>query len=472
VKTLIIGTQHLTDKGKPRKNGSGSPLFVASLLVFGLAGCSDSTKTTGGGPNPIVVQKYLAAGAGNLQSYVIDSAAKTFVVSSYASSGGSIQSSGSISQNANGVFDLNTTYLPGYTISGPPLTGNWLVSLTEQAVLSELETTDATGTSYTSFAPLVPVSTCPVLSKAGDFQFVTVPKKLSSGSKPVSTGWNPQIETAYGSVSISTNGNSVQFSNISQHTFPASNGGTSGTLINPATSPSSGACSSTFFGQTISVPSSSTVVNPGSGQTISPTATIGIGPSGFLVEDAGLLQGTTNSSVPPYDNVLGAGYGAIGLPKPSSALATSDVVAAQYQGILYGAASGSRAAVSDPGFRLIGSFGYPNLQTSCPTLPAPTTSTIIYGGEFASNDPSSNAFGNCDLAIDLGGQDSTNNGLYPAVTVYISGAFPFNSRQSAYSFPAVAIAGQINGKYAIFLIGVDTAGLPAQPWGIYLLQSN
>jgi hypothetical protein len=36
------------------------------------------------------------------------------------------------------------------------------------------------------------------------------------------------------------------------------------------------------------------------------------------------------------------------------------------------------------------------------------------------------------------------------------------------SISAVAIAGQLNGKYAVFLLGVDST----QPWAIYLLQSN
>jgi hypothetical protein len=169
---------------------------------------------------------------------------------------------------------------------------------------------------------------------------------------------------------------------------------------------------------------------------------------------------------------LGASYGAIGLPQPSSALSTSAVASAQYQGILYGAASGTSASINSAGFRLIGSFGYSNLQSSCPTLPAPETSTILYGGEFADNDPSANAFGNCDLAIDLGAQDASENGLYPAATVYVSGSFPNNGLGAPYSFSAVAVAGQIGQKFAIFLIGVDTTGVPAQPWGIYLLQSN
>jgi hypothetical protein len=296
------------------------------------------------------------------------------------------------------------------------------------------------------------------------FQFVTIPRASSNG------GWNPETETAYGSVSVSTSSAAVQFSNISQYTLPATNSGTGGPPANPAPGTASTVCSQTLLGETMSIPEAVTVQNPGSGsQTSSPAATIGISPAGFLLEDSGSEQGPS-----PYENALGAGYGAIGLLKPSSALNTSTVVGAQYQGILYGAHDGSIAGISGPGFRLIGSFGDPNQNTTaCPRdLSAPNDGTNIYGGEFANNDPSANAYGNCDLAIDLGAQDSSNNGLYEAATVYVSASFPYNGIGTAYSFPAVVIAGQIGGKYAIFLIGMDKAGTPNQPWGIYLLQSN
>jgi hypothetical protein len=202
---------------------------------------------------------------------------------------------------------------------------------------------------------------------------------------------------------------------------------------------------------------------------VPPTATIGIGPSGFLVEDAGSssIQGQF------YENILGAGNGAIGLPMASGPLTTSDVAAAQYQGFLYGSGGPvSGSAQPGSGFSLIGSFGYKSLKTSCPTLPVPEAGTILYGGEFANNDPSRNASGNCDLAIDLGVQDGSKHGLYRAATVYVTTAFPMNGIAKAYSFPAVAIAGQIQDKYAIFLIGLDSSGSPEQAWGIYLLQSN
>lgn len=99
-----------------------------------------------------------------------------------------------------------------------------------------------------------------------------------------------------------------------------------------------------------------------------------------------------------------------------------------------------------------------------------STSTLLYGGDFTNDDPStsSDGFGNCDLAIDLGTQDSANNGLFPNATVWLGTSYAANTTGKTYSFPAVAIAGQLNGKYAIFLLGVDST----EPWTIYLLQSN
>jgi hypothetical protein len=465
-----------------------APLLALIAPLVGIASGCNSSIISSGNSNTTenTPDLYLAGGTGALLSYQIDLTAQTFVVESYEFNGlgvqlpqqewgWSIQDSGSASSdsNGNGILSLAPTYFPDENISSPSQTGIWAVTIPGQAALAEVEATNSSGTS-TTFAPLVPTQSCPSLTAATTFQFVTIPKVLNTSSTLTAGGWNPELETAYGSVSVTTNGTAVQFSSVSQHTLPSTNGGVAGAPSNPA--PSGGAtavCSPTFFGQTVSVPSSVTITNPSAGGTgsVPASATIGIGPSGFLLEDAGsgAPDPTTNLT---YENILGAGYGAIGLSKPSSALSTSSVVAAQYQGILYGAASGASATMNSSGFRMIGSFGYSNLATACPTLPAPSTSTIIYGGEFANNDPSANMYGNCDLAIDLGAQDATNNGLYPAATVYVSSSFPYNGIGSAYSFPALAIAGQISGKYAIFLIGVDTAGSPNQPWGIYLLQSN
>jgi hypothetical protein len=98
----------------------------------------------------------------------------------------------------------------------------------------------------------------------------------------------------------------------------------------------------------------------------------------------------------------------------------------------------------------------------------------IYGGDFVdasgqgNSAPFSNCFGNCDLVIDLETPSGPNNSLYTQAIVSIGGNYAGNLKHATYSSQAVAIAGQLNGKYAIFLIGVDSS----QPWSIYLLQSN
>jgi len=447
-------------------------MVLAAWLGMFTAGCGNNTSTVSNVPTSDPSQLYFAPTTGDVYSstYAIDHAANTFVRKVYGkygsqtspASGGTVTDSGTISKLSNGVISLETTYSETSTGTettyAPPLTGNWEVELPGQAALVGMK-------AYTNFTPLVPTQSCPSLASATTFQFVTIPKQLSIGGTTIqSSSWNPQLETAFGSVAIATSGTTVQFSSVSQHTFPL-NGAASGPPSNPGPVSATALCSQTYYGQTISVPGSVTVANPGQQQTVPPSATIGIGPSGFLVEDAGAPSGQAPSTMPPYENILGAGYGAIGLPKPSSPLNTSGAVAAQYQGFVFG--SGGTATTS-----LLASFGYPSLQTACPTLPAPSTSTILYGGEFANNDPSANPFGNCDMAIDLGTQDANNNGLYPVAVVYVAASFPNNGIGITYSVPAVAIAGQIQGKYAVFLIGVDMTGSPAQAWGIYLLQSN
>jgi hypothetical protein len=344
------------------------------------------------------------------------------------------------------------------------------VELSGQAALVELnippETTNQgsviPGVNY--FTPAVPTESCPNLANAESFQFVTIPKTLAPASSLniTANAWNPKLETAYGTVKIATNGNSVNFSSVSQFTLSAQG---SGAPIVPAAVTATASCSPTYFGQVISIPGNSTVNSDGS---ITPTATIGIGPSGFLVEDAGM--GNDPATSLPYANILGAGYGAIGLPQPSSDL-TSSLTSAQYQGFVY--------APGASGFNVIGSFGgSSSAQASCTTLLGQLaaahlqpSSNSVYGGEFAGNAPSSHATGNCDIAIDLGTQQG-GNGLYSQATVYVGTAFPENGLGGTYSFPAVAIGGQLQGKNVIFLIGADRAGSPSRSWGIYLLQSN
>jgi len=445
---------------------------LAASVALLAAGCGSSITPAATTPPADPSQLYFAPTLGDqyASTYAIDHTANTFVRDVYgfdgsSAAGGTVTDSGAISTLANGVVSLALSYNVStsgvQTTYNPPLTGNWAVELPGEAALIAMK-------AYSNFTPAVPTESCPNLDTPQTFLFVTIPNRLSSNSTPVTANkWNPTLETAFGTAQIGTKGTTVQFSNVSQYTLPA-NGSAPGAPSNPGQTSVTAACSPTYYGHTIGVPNSVTVINPGNGQSIPPSATIGIGPTGFLVEDAGASQ----IAGQPYENVLGAGYGAIGLPMPAASLSGQTLAAAQYQGFLYGSGGPVSLTQTGPGFSLAGSFGYSNLQTACPTLPAPSTATILYGGEFANNDPSSNASGNCDLAFDLGAPDAKTNGLFPAATVYVTTSFPKNGISSPYSFPAVAIAGQIGKKYAIFLIGVDTSGSPSQAWGIYLLQSN
>ncbi len=251
---------------------------------------------------------------------------------------------------------------------------------------------------------------------------------------------------------ISSNSSTVTFNNIHQHTLP-SVGGTGAPAQQPSSSVTS-TCGATVFGNTITV-GQITVTNPqpGGGLSTPPQASVGIGPTGLLVEHngAGDASVTFPGTSPGlfYDNTLGAGTGAVGLPKPSSPLDTGTLIGAQYLGFVFGAGMyGGNSTVAPTGWSShLTSFGFSSAPPSCAAVTA-STSTLIYGGDFTNDDPStsSNGFGNCDLAIDLGTQDSANNGLFPKATVWLGANYAGNKTGQTYSFSAVAIAGQLSAR--------------------------
>ena len=170
--------------------------------------------------------------------------------------------------------------------------------------------------------------------------------------------------------------------------------------------------------------------------------------------------GTSATVLPTFQPFMGAGTGAVGLPVPTSALAVSDLVGAQYLGFFYGFNGVETSTVA--------SFGFPSPVPSTCAAVAASTSSLIYGGDFANNDPSAAAvqsnggFGNCDIALDLGAPGA-QAGLFPNVTVTEGASFAGSTGTQVLT--GVAIAGYLNGKFAIFVI-TSTAQ------GIYLLQSN
>jgi hypothetical protein len=449
---------------------SHKTLTLAVLLVAALLdGCSNSANiSTSTASSP---QLYMAptviGGSGGVTStdatYSISDKDLTFEQKTYAfngyQSGAQVNYSGKFTSLSRGLLKLDVNYACGTpTLEGcpgvtPPADPGWAVELANQdGGLLQMP--------GQPFIPLVPATDCPSMSSAETFLFVTLPAPVLTGATTTKGNWNPGLETAYGSVDISATGSAVTLAKINQYFL---SGGKNLSVPTSVT----GACSTTVYGNTVAIPANPTITTGTGGTTISQQAMMGIGPSGLLVEDNGTSGSGTTS---PYENALGAGTGAIGLPKPSSAIAASSLVGAQYMGFFYGSgSSGSTTNWSST----VASFGFASLPASCASV-ATQTSTMLYGGDFKNEDPttSTDGFGRCDFAIDLGVQDASTNGLYPTATVYVGSSFATNTTGKTYSFSAVAIAGQLNGKYAIFLIGEDTTGSPNQAWGIYLLQSN
>ena len=279
-----------------------------------------------------------------------------------------------------------------------------------------------------------------------NFQFVTMPNVVLEGGN--SAVWNAASDTAYGSFQVSTSGTTWYFFNLSQSTLAQS-------PSQPAANFSPGLCAPAIMGTVVSIPPNS---------TISTTDTLVVGPSGFFI----LNQGPGLSS-------------AVGLPQPTSPLNTPNIVSLQYLGF-----------VSEP------SIPFPSCSAPCtPTEPPPnpiasfapcpnTTcarGTSLLGGEFplanamdsTSDDPTQPV--NANIIINLGAQNTTSNGLYNAATVTIpdpnsvctgSAVGQDSQGNPTCTFPAVAVAGELENKYAIFLIAQDIVN--QSPMSIYLFQ--
>jgi hypothetical protein len=438
------------------------------LLFCWLAGCGTSTtdKTAAStASSPTYFAPYIqgVSDAESPQTFTIDDAAGSFSQIIYQpqnEAGLQVLNSGTLTVGQRGLRSLTITVnyaysneTGAYEPNTTPEVGSFAVELAGQAGgLVQLVAQPA--------EPVVAATQCPG-SSTQTYQFITIP-----------TAASPTFltETAYGSVDISSSGSDVTFKNIHQHTLPSA-GGTGAPAQPSASTVSDGVCGPTFFGDITTVPGKLVVTDPGLGSELPAQAEIGIGSSGLLVENNGYPSAMANT-LPAigYENVLGAGTGAVGLPEPSSALDTGSIVGAQYLGFIYAAGVGSPYL---PWSSHLASFGFSSMPSSCASVPASTSpSAVIYGGDFPQSNGQDNpsaspdGFGNCDFAIDLGSQDS--NGLYSNAIVWVYPGYAGNTTGKRYSFPAVAIAGQLNGKYAVFLIGYDST----QPWAVYLLQSN
>lgn len=297
--------------------------------------------------------------------------------------------------------------------------------------------------------PMVNNTACPSYPKGQAFQFVS----LGLTAQGAQT-------SAYGSVTVTTQGDSVAFTNIKQYAFPTSTIPAGTVIASPGPSSISGNCGSSLYGNLVSV----TQFLPESGQSVSGQQTLQQTvdtlnmQAGFLFENANLQN--LESVVP---NVLGS-TGAVGLATPASAVNVSSAIGLSYAGFLSGGIPAAFGGSSGSGTACTA------FQAALAALPAPPSANTIYGGDYSNNDPSANSASNCDVAIDLGQQDSTNNGLFTGATIYLSSSFSGNTSDGPVSFPAIGIVGQINSQGAIFVESNNS--LSKTPLQIFLLQGG
>jgi hypothetical protein len=310
------------------------------------------------------------------------------------------------------------------------------------------------------------------------FQYIAMFPGGTVNGPPDTTYTAPLL--GYGSVVVGTDtsGKSWQFEDLQGGAWPSPAAPSGNPPANIVSGPASftGTCSTNNGQAAISFSSTSNLDDfwaPVQLFTPIPPATksaIWIGPSGFFAAD----QSDPTQSTP-------TGASVAGMAEPSSPLSAADVTAGQFLGLLYeagnnpqnygGTGSASSAFTAAVGFGQV----------------IPGGGTTLTGGLFPNGGTTGTP--STDIVIDLGKQDIALNGLYPAASVtvldpaqncanfiYFSLSSVVTSGVSAQgyttcTFPAVAVAGQLEGKYAIFVNSYNWAaqygGVPMQ---VYLFQ--
>jgi hypothetical protein len=291
------------------------------------------------------------------------------------------------------------------------------------------------------FAPVFSVETsqCLQMPTASTYQFVAL-----GTPNPA----DPVNHVVYGSVQAQSSGLNWTFSKLSMFAFD-------GTDLKPTQLPA-GECGETPEGYAINIARSTATNNL--------PVTAQIGPTGFFLIDQGQgdpsLFGAGSNGLPiPISPGPTGPLGLIGVQQPSSQLSTSAVVGAGYMGFEYD-------PINDTlGEDQLGQLG-DGTVTIHGTLPVAFagggSGTAMTGNSFLNDDvamPDTSANG--AISIDLGSQDS-QNGLYKNVTVQVPDTYqtcaftPFgvqdtNGNWFACKYTGVAVVGNPNGKYAIFI---------------------
>jgi hypothetical protein len=387
------------------------------------------------------------------------------------------------------VSENFATTSSGYASQNPPLSGAWAVEIPGAGALANLLSVQtASGSTATTVkaapAAMADNTACPVFPQQTSFLYVNVPNPSTASS----------IDTSnYGMVGIATQGSDVTLSATPY-------------LIGPLPGTASvvtGGCSISTLGAVTSYPLNSYGL-PSNVELIS------VGKLGLLVSSFNESSHTSTAGA------FGGGNGVMGVQEPSSPVDVSSVVGAIYNGFMYApkntvagtyditvlaSAFGNHTGVSLPCAPLIASV-VGNYQQGNGNVAALFSPNTIFGGEFLTasttggvNDPSGQLGSeNCDVAIDLGTQDTSNAGLFPNATIFIGTTYPPFSHSNpwmcfgtnnfcAVSFPAAAVVGQVQGQYVILVTASANSNPPAQlpnsvgspvqqPVGIYLFQKS
>ena len=400
--------------------------------------------------------------------------------------------SGSFTKADTGFLAVSENFLTTssgqITPQNPPMSGAWAVEIPGAGALANLLSVNTTSNPpVISAAPVAMAdnTTCPDFLNSTSFLYVNVPNPNRVSSVDTSN---------YGIVSIVTQGSDVTFS--ATPTLIGTQPGTASVVT--------GGCSVSTLGALTAYPLNSF------GQTSSNLELISIGKSGLLASSF-----NTTGSVSTV-GAFGGGFGVIGVQELSSPVDVSAVIGGKYNGFMYAPKDSAVSGTYDVTV-LASAFGnHTGLSLPCAPLVATVvgnyqrgngnvsriwSANTIFGGEFLTagatgnvNDPSGQLGSeNCDVAIDLGIQDTNNAGLFPNAMIFIGTTYPPFSHSNnwlcfgtndgcAVAFPAAAVVGQVQGHYVIFVAAsansTPPAQLPnsaggsiAQPFGIYLFEN-
>jgi hypothetical protein len=295
------------------------------------------------------------------------------------------------------------------------------------------------GINTAPLAALVPGS-CLNINGNVTFQFITLPDQH----------WEVGTDAAYGSVQVTANGSAWNFSNFTKSTL--GNSSQSGVTLG------AGSCATNAAGGLVTIPPNP----PGS-----VSAMLSVGPSGFFVADRFL---STN---------LGTLTGATGVIQPSTSVNASNVAGGSYLGFIYEPnVTASPATCFSNCVAPTQMAAFSGSVTMCQTLPS---SSGMCGGAFFNDSLGNLKQASTNTTIELGSEDSNHLGLFKSARVTIpdpvgsSGACPApgvagtdSQNNPTCTFPAIAVIGNPENKFAIFVIAQDTVN--NSPLVIYLFQ--